>query len=60
MGDGVIDISRIRGLVEAAGYDGLVEVEIFSEANWWRKERERYPRRLRRAPAYSMLKPTRR
>ena len=38
MGDGVIEISRIRGLVEAAGYDGLVEVEIFSEANWWRKE----------------------
>jgi sugar phosphate isomerase/epimerase len=38
MGDGVIDIPHIRDLVEATGYDGLVEVEIFSEMNWWRKE----------------------
>ncbi|MFI4989118.1 MAG: sugar phosphate isomerase/epimerase family protein, partial [Alphaproteobacteria bacterium] len=28
MGDGVIDIRYIRGLVEAAGYDGFCEVEI--------------------------------
>ncbi len=34
MGDGVIDIRRIRGWVEAAGYDGLCEVEIFSR-DWW-------------------------
>jgi sugar phosphate isomerase/epimerase len=38
MGDGVIDIPHVRGLVEAAGYNGLVEVEIFSETNWWRKD----------------------
>lgn len=37
MGDGVIDIPRIRGMVEAAGYDGLVEVEIFSARNWWKR-----------------------
>jgi sugar phosphate isomerase/epimerase len=37
MGDGVIDIRGIRGLVEATGYDGPVEVEIFSERNWWRR-----------------------
>ena len=37
MGDGVIDIPRIRGLVEAVGYDGAIEVEIFSERNWWRR-----------------------
>jgi sugar phosphate isomerase/epimerase len=37
MGDGVIDIPRIRGWVEAAGYDGLCEAEIFSERNWWRR-----------------------
>ncbi len=37
MGDGVIDIRRIRGWVEATGYDGLCEAEIFSERNWWRK-----------------------
>ena len=37
MGDGVIDIPLIRGLVEDAGYKGPVEVEIFSSANWWRR-----------------------
>jgi sugar phosphate isomerase/epimerase len=35
MGDGVIDVPGIRREVEAAGYAGLVEVEIFSAANWW-------------------------
>ena len=30
MGDGVIDLPRIRGLVEAAGYDGPIEVEVIN------------------------------
>ncbi len=34
MGDGVIDIPAIRARVEALGYSGFVEVEIFSE-HWW-------------------------
>ncbi|MCC7272854.1 MAG: sugar phosphate isomerase/epimerase [Alphaproteobacteria bacterium] len=38
MGDGVIDIRAIRGLVEAAGYTGLHEVEIFSAGNWWKRD----------------------
>ncbi|MDE0142737.1 MAG: sugar phosphate isomerase/epimerase [Caldilineaceae bacterium] len=38
MGDGVINIRRIRRLVEATGYDGYREVEIFSERNWWRRD----------------------
>lgn len=38
MGDGVIDIPRIRGWVEDAGFDGLIEVEIFSAANWWQRD----------------------
>lgn len=38
MGDGVIDIRRIRGWVEAQGFDGYSEVEIFSEKNWWQRE----------------------
>ncbi|WP_061170911.1 sugar phosphate isomerase/epimerase family protein [Caballeronia hypogeia] len=38
MGDGVIDLRALRRCVEDAGYDGLVEVEIFSQANWWRRE----------------------
>ena len=38
MGDGVIDIPKIRGWVEAAGYDGCSEVEIFSQNNWWQRD----------------------
>lgn len=40
MGDGVIDIPRIRGWVEAAGYRGFNEIEIFSERNWWKRDPE--------------------
>ena len=38
MGDGVIDISGIRRRLEAAGYTGPVEVEIFSATNWWKRD----------------------
>lgn len=38
MGDGVIDIPRIRGWVEAQGFAGYSEVEIFSTGNWWRRD----------------------
>lgn len=38
MGDGVIDIPAIRAQVEAAGFDGLCEVEIFSAENWWKRD----------------------
>ncbi|SEB96599.1 Sugar phosphate isomerase/epimerase [Rhizobiales bacterium GAS191] len=34
MGDGVIDIPGIRAAVEAQGYAGYAEVEIFSD-RWW-------------------------
>jgi sugar phosphate isomerase/epimerase len=34
MGDGVIDIRRIRAAVEAQGFAGYSEIEIFSE-DWW-------------------------
>jgi sugar phosphate isomerase/epimerase len=30
MGDGIIDVRRIRHLVEAAGYDGPIEVEVIN------------------------------
>ena len=50
MGDGVIDLRRMRSLMETAGYRGFHEVEIFSKDNWWRRDpdevlatcRERY------------------
>lgn len=34
MGDGVIDIPKIRGWMEAHGFQGHAEVEIFSN-RWW-------------------------
>jgi sugar phosphate isomerase/epimerase len=36
MGDGVIDIRSVRAAVEAQGFVGYSEVEIFSDA-WWAK-----------------------
>ena len=38
MGDGVIDLPRIRSWMEAAGYRDFHEVEIFSVRNWWKRE----------------------
>jgi sugar phosphate isomerase/epimerase len=38
-GDGVIELRKLRGLVEAAGFQGAVEIEIFSEA-WWSRPLE--------------------
>jgi sugar phosphate isomerase/epimerase len=37
MGDGVIDLPRLRGWVEAAGFCGYSEVEIFSRTHWWQR-----------------------
>jgi sugar phosphate isomerase/epimerase len=34
MGDGVIDLKPLRATVEAAGYDGPIEVEIFNQKVW--------------------------
>jgi sugar phosphate isomerase/epimerase len=34
MGDGIIDLAGIRALVDAAGYDGPIEVEILNPAIW--------------------------
>ncbi len=39
MGDGVVDLKRIRGWFEAAGFHGPQEVrEIFSSENWWKRD----------------------
>lgn len=34
MGDGVIELRRLRHAVDAAGYNGPIEVEIFNQAIW--------------------------
>jgi sugar phosphate isomerase/epimerase len=33
-GDGVIDLRALRGMVDAAGYRGPIEVEVFNQALW--------------------------
>ncbi len=38
MGDGVIDIAGLRAQVEKQGFDGYIEVEIFSQENWWKRD----------------------
>jgi len=47
MGDGVIDIPAIRRMVEAAGYRGHREVEIFSARNWWKRDPDEVIRVIR-------------
>ncbi|PZQ00621.1 MAG: endonuclease [Variovorax paradoxus] len=37
MGDGVVELKKIRGWVEQAGFAGFAEVEIFSELDWWQR-----------------------
>ena len=38
MGDGVIDLPRIRSWMENCDYSGMHEVEIFSVNNWWKRD----------------------
>jgi sugar phosphate isomerase/epimerase len=38
MGDGVIDIPKIRRWVEDQDFAGYSEVEIFSTGNWWQRD----------------------
>jgi sugar phosphate isomerase/epimerase len=40
MGDGVIELRKLRELVDSAGYKGPIEVEIFNEAVWRMPEGE--------------------
>lgn len=40
MGDGVVDLRRMRQSVEDAGYTGLIEAEIFSDY-WWSQPMDR-------------------
>ncbi|MFD0340481.1 sugar phosphate isomerase/epimerase family protein [Streptomyces sp. NPDC127117] len=40
LGDGAVDFRSFRSLVEATGFDGPIEVEIFNEALWARNGAE--------------------
>lgn len=41
MGEGCIDIPGIRSMVEAAGFSGFNEVEVFSD-RWWAKDQNEF------------------
>lgn len=38
MGDGVIELRKIRGWLENAGYRGPCEAEVFSALDWWQRD----------------------
>ena len=46
MGQGCIDVRGIRGMVEAAGFSGYIEVEIFSD-DYWRMDQREYLERIK-------------
>ena len=48
MGEGCIDIPQIRGWVEATGFDGPLEVEIFSD-EYWATDQRAYLERIKEA-----------
>ncbi|NNE91326.1 MAG: sugar phosphate isomerase/epimerase [Verrucomicrobiales bacterium] len=48
MGEGCIDIPGIRAMVEAAGFDGYNEVEIFSD-RWWKSDPDEFLLAIREA-----------
>lgn len=41
MGEGCIDIKKIRGWVESTGFDSFIEVEIFSN-NYWAMDQDKF------------------
>ncbi len=45
MGEGCIHLKKIRQWVEAAGFDGPIEVEIFS-SRYWEQDQESYLRQI--------------
>ncbi len=38
MGDGAIDVPAVTAMMDAAGYRGMIEVEIMSERDWWTRD----------------------
>ncbi len=47
MGEGCIDLKGIRKMVEATGFDGFNEVEVFSE-RWWAHDQNEFLEEIKR------------
>jgi sugar phosphate isomerase/epimerase len=48
MGEGCVPLRRIRAAVEKAGFDGMIEVEIFSD-EFWRMDQLEFLKRVKSA-----------
>jgi sugar phosphate isomerase/epimerase len=48
MGEGCIPLREIRGWMEEAGFDGYIEVEIFSET-YWQQDQGDYLKKIKQA-----------
>ncbi|MAS95656.1 MAG: xylose isomerase [Verrucomicrobiales bacterium] len=48
MGEGCIDIPGIRAMVEATGFDGFNEVEVFSD-RWWSQDQDTFLKAIKEA-----------
>jgi sugar phosphate isomerase/epimerase len=48
MGEGSIPLRQIRGWVERAGFNGMIEVEIFSN-ELWQTDQSDFLRKIRSA-----------
>lgn len=48
MGEGCIDIRGIRAMVEAAGFSGFNEVEVFSD-RWWAEDQDDFLTEIKKA-----------
>lgn len=48
MGEGCIDLKGIRKMVEATGFDGFNEVEVFSE-RWWARDQNEFLEEIKRS-----------
>ena len=48
MGEGCINIKQIREWIEAAGFDGYNEVEVFSE-RLWAREKKKYLKEIKKS-----------
>lgn len=48
MGEGCIDLKGIRAMVEATGFEGFNEVEVFSE-RWWARDQDEFLGEIKKA-----------
>jgi sugar phosphate isomerase/epimerase len=48
MGEGCIPVRQIRSWVEAAGFSGFNEVEIFSNS-WWKEDQADFLKKIIKA-----------